>query len=276
MEGPGVLVAPGAYDAITARAVESAGFDAVYMTGAGTAATLGFPDYGLIGMTEMGENLGRISGAVTIPVVADADTGYGNELNVTRTVREYIARGAAGLHIEDQVFPKRCGHLSDKQVIPTADFVSKIEAAVAARERAGLVIIARTDARAVHGLAEAVDRANRALAAGADMAFVEAPLDLDEVRAVPAMVNGPCLLNMVHGGRTPLMAVEEAAGAGYRMVILPTLLLGAVVTAVEEALVALRRTGTAPEETAPLSIEELFARFGASEWDRVRSRFPGR
>jgi 2-methylisocitrate lyase-like PEP mutase family enzyme len=170
LAGEQIVVAPGAYDGMTAKVVERAGFPAVYMTGAGTAATLGFPDFGLITMTEMVANAATLARSVDIPVIADADTGYGNELNVTRTVREYEARGVAGLHIEDQVAPKRCGHLDGKEIIPAADYVAKIRAAVAARRDQDFLVIARTDARAVAGFDEAIQRANAALAAGAQHA----------------------------------------------------------------------------------------------------------
>src|SRR5438270_2020187 len=168
----GMVVAPGAYDCITARLIERAGFDAVYMTGAGTAATLGYPDFGLVTMSEMVANAGRIADAVGLPVIADADTGYGNELNVWRTVREYEARGVAGIHIEDQEFPKKCGHLEGKQVIPRESYIAKIRAAASARRSMDFLIIARTDSRAVAGFDEAIARAKAAIAAGADMAFV--------------------------------------------------------------------------------------------------------
>src|SRR5262245_52843965 len=163
LQSPGMLVAPGAYDAIGARLIEQAGFGAVYMTGAGTSAAHGFPDFGLLCMSEMVENAAVMARSVAIPLIADADTGYGNELNVTRTVREYEARGVAAIHIEDQVSPKRCGHLDGKEIIPTAEFVAKIRAAVAARRDPDFVIIARTDSRAVAGFDEAIARANDAL-----------------------------------------------------------------------------------------------------------------
>src|SRR5512140_3451944 len=153
---PEMVVAPGAYDAITARLIEQAGFSAVYMTGAGTAASRGFPDFGLVTMSEMVENAAVLARSVSIPLISDADTGYGNELNVTRTVREFEARNVAGIHIEDQMSPKRCGHLEGKEVIPTREYVSKIRAAVAARESADFLIIARTDSRAVLGIDEAI------------------------------------------------------------------------------------------------------------------------
>src|SRR5229473_4109704 len=193
----GLLIAPGAYDCISARTIEQAGFSAVYMTGAGTAATLGYPDYGLLTMSEMADNAGRLAAAVKIPVIADADTGYGNELNATRTVREYERRGVAGLHIEDQGFPKKCGHLDNKTIVSLDEYLAKIRAAVAAKRDPDFIVIARTDSRAVLGFEEAVRRANAALAAGADMAFVEAPQTLEEVAAVPRLVKGPCLLNVV-------------------------------------------------------------------------------
>src|SRR5579859_1649173 len=156
----GMIVAPGAYDCITARMIARAGFDCVYMTGAGTAATLGYPDFGLVTMSEMVDNAGRIAAAVDVPVIADADTGYGNELNVIRTVREYEQRGVAGIHIEDQGFPKKCGHLENKTIIPLDDYLAKIRAAVSARRDRDFMIIARTDARAVLGFDEALKRAN--------------------------------------------------------------------------------------------------------------------
>src|SRR5271163_1555712 len=170
----GMVVAPGAYDCITAKLIEQAGFPAVYMTGAGTAATLGYPDFGLVTMSEMVANAERIAAAVELPIIADADTGYGNELNTVRTVREYEAKGVAGIHIEDQGFPKKCGHLDDKEIVPREDWLAKIRAAAAARRSPDFTIIARTDSRAVIGFDEAIARVNAALAAGADMAFVEA------------------------------------------------------------------------------------------------------
>ena len=206
----GMVAAPGCYDCVGARAIERAGFDAVYMTGAGTAASLGYPDYGIVTMTEMAENAGRIARAIKMPVIADADTGYGNELNVIRTVREYEMRGVAGIHIEDQDFPKKCGHLEGKVIIPLDDYVAKIRAAVSAKTDPDFLIIARTDSRAVLGYEEAIRRANAAIEAGADMAFVEAPQTLEETANVPKLVKGPCLLNMVWRGKTPDLSIAEA------------------------------------------------------------------
>jgi 2-methylisocitrate lyase-like PEP mutase family enzyme len=268
-----MLVAPGAYDGIGARAVERAGFAAVYMTGAGTAAALGYPDYGLATMTEMVENAGRIAAAVSIPVIADADTGYGNELNVARTVREFERRGVAGIHLEDQVFPKRCGHLEEKRVIGAAEFFAKIRAAVGSRTDPSFVVIARTDARAVDGLGEAIQRANGALEAGADVAFVEAPETLDEIREIPKRVHGPCLLNYVLGDKTPAVDLDEVERCGYRMAIVPAALLVVSLLACEDALTELRATRRHPQPARPTSLQDAFRRFGADEWDALRRRF---
>jgi 2-methylisocitrate lyase-like PEP mutase family enzyme len=269
----GMVVAPGAYDCITARMVERAGFDCVYMTGAGTAATLGYPDFGLVTMSEMVANAGRITAAVGLPVIADADTGYGNELNVVRTVREYEKSGVAGIHIEDQGFPKKCGHLDDKQIVPREDWLAKIRAAAQSRRDPDFTVIARTDARAVAGFDEAIARANAALAAGADMVFVEAPQTREEVAAVPRLVGGPCLLNVVHGGKTPDLDLAEAEAMGYKLAILPGLLAKAVVGICEAMLSELKASGRHPVPVKEITVREMFQRFGADEWDALRDRF---
>ncbi|HJU20061.1 MAG TPA: isocitrate lyase/PEP mutase family protein [Stellaceae bacterium] len=269
----GMLTAPGAYDCITAKLIEKAGFAAVYMTGAGTAATLGYPDFGLVTMSEMVANARRIAAAVTVPVIADADTGYGNELNVVRTVREYEQSGVAGIHIEDQGFPKKCGHLDDKEIVAREDWLAKIRAAAAARKNADFLIIARTDARAVAGFDEAIARANAALAAGAEMVFVEAPQTLEEVAEVPRLVNGPCLLNVVYGGKTPEVGLDEAERMGYKLAILPGLLTKSVVGVCEQALGELQRLRRHPPPVREMTVREMFQRFGADEWDALRRRF---
>lgn len=268
---PGMLIAPGAYDGIGARLIEQAGFSAVYMTGAGTSLARGFPDFGLLDMGEMVANAGVMARSVSLPVIADADTGYGNELNVTRTVREYEARGVAGIHIEDQVSPKRCGHLDDKEVVSRDEFISKIRAAVAARRNPDFLLIARTDARAVLDLDEALWRANAALAAGADMAFVEAAQTLEEVAAIPKRVQGPCLLNVVPGGRTPIFDLREAEAMGYKLAILPGLMIKAAIEAGDAALAELRATHRAPAVSG--TVAQTFSRFGADEWNDLRRRF---
>jgi 2-methylisocitrate lyase-like PEP mutase family enzyme len=268
----GMTIAPGAYDCITATLIAQAGFPAVYMTGSGTAASHGYPDYGLVTMSEMVANAARIAGAVDLPVIADADTGYGNELNVVRTVREYERYGIAAIHIEDQVFPKKCGHLDNKEIIGLDDYVAKIRAASQARHSPDFVIIARTDARAVAGFDEAIARANAALAAGADVAFVEAPQSLDEVKAVPQRVAGPCLLNVVRRGKTPPVEFAAAAAMGYKLAIVPTLLFRGVIGLCENLLAQLK-TGVFPAPPTDLSPHEAFARFGADEWDELRRRY---
>jgi 2-methylisocitrate lyase-like PEP mutase family enzyme len=267
----GMITAPGAYDCITARMIQQAGFSAVYMTGAGTAAMLGYPDYGLVTMSEMVDNAGRIAAAVSVPVIADADTGYGNELNVVRTVREYEQRGVAGIHLEDQGFPKKCGHLENKVVVPLENYLAKIRAAVSARRDPDFLIIARTDARAVLGFEEAVRRANAALDAGADMAFVEAPESLEEVAAVPRLVRGPCMLNMVWRGKTPDVTLDDARAMGYKLAILPVLLFNAVIGVCDRMLDELKQNRRHPIPMADVAPKEFFRRMGAEEWDKVKS-----
>ena len=271
LAAPGLVVAPGAYDAIGARLVEQAGFSAVYMTGAGTSMARGYPDFGLLTQTEMVDNAAVMASAVGIPLVADADTGYGNELNITRTVREDEARGVAAIHLEDQVSPKRCGHLDGKEVVSRADFVSRIRAAVEARSSDRLLVIARTDARATHGLDEAIDRANAALDVGADIAFVEAPQTHHEAALVPERVRGACLLNIVAGGRTPVLDTAQAEAMGYKLALVPGLLVSAMIEAADAALNALRSTRIVP--AVGTSVGETFRRFGADDWDRLRRRF---
>lgn len=268
-----LTVAPGCYDAITARAIGRAGYPAVYMTGAGTAATNGFPDYGLLTMTEMVANAARIARSVSLPVIADADTGYGNELNVVRAVQEYARAGVAAIHIEDQTFPKRCGHLANKTIIPRDEYIPKIRAAADHRPDPDFIIIARTDARAVTGLDDAIDRANAALDAGADVAFVEAPQTVEELAEIPRRVRGPCLLNYAAGGRTPMVDLAEVERMGYRLAILPALLMNAALRACDDALAELRATGRHPMPDPPLRIVDFTRMAGGDEWDPVRDRY---
>jgi 2-methylisocitrate lyase-like PEP mutase family enzyme len=269
----GMVTAPGCFDCITARSIERAGFEAVYMTGAGTAATLGYPDYGLVTMSEMADNAGRIASAVKLPVIADADTAYGNELNAIRTVREYEKRGVAGIHIEDQDFPKKCGHLENKVIIALDDYVAKIRAAVSAKVDPNFLIIARTDSRAVLGYEEAIRRANAAIEAGADMAFVEAPQTLEETANVPKLVKGPCMLNMVWKGKTPDLSLEEAAKLDYAFMILPGVLTRTVVGACDAALAELKAKGRHPVPASDITPQQGFRLNGADEWDRYRTQF---
>lgn len=269
--GPSLVTAPGVYDGLTGRLVANAGFDVAYMTGAGTSLRKGYPDYGLLTMTEMVDNASDITAIDGLAVIADADTGYGNELNVTRTITEYERAGVAAIHIEDQGFPKRCGHLDDKEIIPLEDYIAKIKAAVAARTDPDFMLIARTDARAVIGMDEAVRRANAALEAGADIAFVEAPQTPDEVRNVPQAVNGPCLFNLVYGGKTPALELSEIDEMGFALAILPDVLMRSVVMTCETILEPLKASGTLPAADQGLPVRALFERMDSARWDALRT-----
>jgi carboxyvinyl-carboxyphosphonate phosphorylmutase len=240
------IVAPGAFDSLSARLVEEAGFPAVYMTGFGTSASLiGRPDVGLLTMTEMAGNAGRIAACVDIPVIADADTGYGNPLNVIRTVGAYEAAGVAGIHIEDQVAPKKCGHLEGKQVIPAEEMAQKIRAAVEARAQPEFVIIARTDARAVEGLEQALQRGRMYREAGADVLFIEALTSEAEAEAaVRAFPGVPLLFNWAEGGKSPPISLDRLRELGYRIVIFPLSTLLAATGAMRRILQEIARAGT--------------------------------
>jgi 2-methylisocitrate lyase-like PEP mutase family enzyme len=270
---PGIVIAPGAYDGLTAMLVAQAGFPAVYMTGAGTSMSHGYPDFGLLTASEMIANAARMARAIDVPLIADADTGYGNELNTFRTVQDYEAAGVAGIHIEDQVSPKRCGHLDDKEIVPREDWIAKLRAAAAARRKSDFLIIARTDSRAVAGFEEAVSRANEALENGADMAFVEAPQTVEELAAVPKLVRGPCLLNVVWGGKTPAIDLREAEVLGFKLAIVPGLLFKAVIGACDQALAALKETHAHPTALGGMTVRDGFNRVGAKEWEALRTRF---
>ncbi|MGE0420008.1 MAG: oxaloacetate decarboxylase [Acetobacteraceae bacterium] len=270
---PGMVIAPGAYDGLTAKLVAQAGFPAVYMTGAGTSVAHGYPDFGLLTGSEMVANAARMVRAVDVPVIADADTGYGNELNVVRTVEDYERAGVAGIHIEDQVSPKRCGHLDDKEIVPREDWIAKIRAAAYARRDRDFLVIARTDSRAVVGFEEAIARANAALEAGADMAFVEAPQTPEEIAAVPKLVKGPCLLNVVWGGKTPTLDLREAETLGFKLAIVPGLLFKAVIGACDAVLEELKTTHAHPVPRGNMTVKDAFNRVGAREWEVFRTRF---
>ena len=234
---PGIIMAPGAYDCITAKLIETAGFPAVYMTGAGTSvARLGYPDLALATMTEMLDNAGSIADAVDVPVIADADTGYGGVLNVRRTVRQYERSGVAALHIEDQDFPKRCGHLDDKRVIPVSDMVQKILAAVDARTDDDFTIIVRTDALAVTGWDDSMRRCEAYVKAGADVLFVEALRTPEEVERAGRALDVPLLYNYVETGKSPLLPAAELERLGFKIVIFPASALLTAVQAVRQVL----------------------------------------
>ena len=272
LAGPEPVLAPGAYDALSARLAEQAGFGAVYMTGFGASASLlGRPDVGLLSFAEMVDQARRIVQAVGVPVIADADDGYGNPLNVVRTVREYEAAGVAALHIEDQVAPKRCGHLAGKQVIPAGEMVEKVRAAVEARS--SLLVIARTDARAVEGLDAALERARAYRDAGADVLFVEAPEDEAEVEAVAAAFpDTPLLFNWADGGRTPPLGLDRIRSLGFSLVLFPLTTLFAATRAVQESLAALRTRGT-PDLDGALLFDEFTSLIGLPEFQRLEERY---
>jgi 2-methylisocitrate lyase-like PEP mutase family enzyme len=267
-----MVVAPGVYDGITAHLTQQAGFPAAYMTGAGTSAAHGYPDFGLITMSEMVANARRLCDVLSIPLISDIDTGYGNELNVYRTVQEFERAGVAAVHLEDQAFPKKCGHLENKEVIPLDDYVAKIRAAADARQSKDFAIIARTDSRAMLGFDEAIRRGNAALEAGADMVFVEAPQTLEEVTAVPKRIKGPCMLNIVLGGKTPIVDMATAEKLGFALTIVPGLLTRSVVEVCDAALRELRDTGL-PPANAMKPVRQFFNRFGADEWDKRRTAY---
>lgn len=215
-----ILVAPGAHDALSARLVEAAGFNAVYMTGYGASASLlGRPDVGLLTMTEMVNQAHRFASAVDIPVIADGDTGYGNAVNVERAVREYEAAGAAAIQLEDQVAPKKCGHMLGREIVSAEEMVGKIHAAVDARKDKDFVILARTDARTNFGIDEAIRRGHMYEEAGADVLFIESPENADEMRRITSSFKVPVLSNMLESGRTPLMTTQQLQEIGYNLVI---------------------------------------------------------
>jgi 2-methylisocitrate lyase-like PEP mutase family enzyme len=269
--GADLTVAPGVFDGISASLVARTGFDAAYLTGAGVSASgFGLPDIGLVTQTEMAERARVVTGVLgDIPLIADADTGYGAPLNVVRTVREYERAGVAALHIEDQAFPKRCGHLPDKELVDPREFLGKLKAALDTRDR--LLVIARTDARGPLGLDAAIERANAYAAAGADLIFVEAPRSVEEIERIAREVPGPLLINMVQGGLTPDTPATRLAELGYRIAIHPGAALGAGVAAMLYALASLR--GIDPTPLVPSGPAGFFDLLGMQEWAALGERY---
>jgi len=266
----GTVVMPGAFNAMSARLVEAAGFSAVYISGAGvTNALTGFPDIALLTLTEMAQQARYITNAVTLPCIADADTGYGDTLNVARAVREFEDAGLAGVHIEDQVSPKRCGHLDGKQVVPAGEMAAKIAAAVKARRDPDFLLIARTDARSVTSLDDALDRAHLYLDAGADAIFPEALATREEFAEFARRVDAPLLANMTEFGKSPLLTVEELSTLGYRIVIFPMTQFRVMMRAAETALRELRETGTQQGFTDGMQTRtELYQLIDYPAWQR--------
>ena len=256
---PRILVMPGVHDALGARIAEAAGFDAVTQGGySATATLLGAPDSSQLSLTEMASMYERLAEATSLPILADADTGFGNVTNVARTVRLYERAGVAGLFIEDQVFPKRCGHMAGKAVVPTAEWIAKLRSALDARTDPDFVVMARTDALAVHGVDEAIERAQIAREAGADLLFVEAPTDVGQMRRICREIPGPCLANNVEAGRSPVLPASELEAIGYAAVVFPVAATYAVARALRDLFATIRRSGTTADAQARLTTFDEF------------------
>ena len=277
LAGSDLLVAPGAYDALSARLIAQAGFPAVYMTGFGTAASvLGQPDVGLLTMSEMVARASALASVVgELPLIADADTGYGNPINVRRTIREYERAGVAGLHIEDQVWPKKCGHMEGKQVIPMDEMAQKVRAAVDARQDPDFVIIARTDANAVNGMEDALRRGRAYREAGADVIFIEAPRSIEELQAIAqAFPDTPLLFNWAESGKTPLLTLNEIHTLGFKLVIFPVSLLFAATRAMLELLEVLKQGETpAPFSSRMVTFSQFTQHIGLPEIQDLERRY---
>ena len=275
LQQPGIIMAPGAYDCLTARLIEAAGFPAIYMTGAGTSvARMGYPDLALTTMTEMLDNASQISSVVDIPVIADADTGYGGILNVRRTVRQYERSGVAALHLEDQEFPKRCGHLDDKKVIPTEDMVQKIHAAVDARTDDDFTIIVRTDSIAVTGWDDAMRRCEEYVRAGADVLFVEALRTPEQIEQAGRELDVPLLYNYVETGKSPLLSARDLERYGFKIVIYPASGILSAMYAVQQTLSTLREQGTTAHLLDRMaSLQDCFETVGLSDMLEEDARF---
>ena len=272
VEAPEIIVIPGVGDALGARLAEKAGFHAVFLSGyAASASLLAAPDVGLLTMTEMAECARRISDAVSIPVFADGDNGHGNATNTMRTMRQFERAGVAAIFFEDQVSPKRCGHMSGKHVIPADEMVAKIKGAVDARVDSDLMIMARTDALSVNGIDDAIERMHRYLEAGANWSFVESPTSVEQMQRITREISVPNMANMVAGGKTPILTAQELQEAGFAIAAHPTLLVYAMAHAAERALQHLRSTGTAGGFPDSMSFEEFNRMIGLDDLRRKES-----
>ncbi len=270
-----LLVAPGAFDGLSARLVEEAGFEAVYLSGGAVARSTGVPDIGLLTMSEVLERAAQVVSAVTLPVIADADTGYGNALNLVRAVREFERIGVAAIHIEDQVTPKRCGHLEGKEVVSLGEMGKKLEAAFASRTDPEFGIIARTDARAVHGLEDAIQRAKSFARLGADAIFVEAPESEAEMESIARSIpDVPLMVNMFKGGKTPFLPVARLEAMGFRIAIFPSETQRAAIYAMREALTLLKKEGsTEAMEDRLTTFQERDRIVGLKSWQQFEQRY---
>jgi 2-methylisocitrate lyase-like PEP mutase family enzyme len=274
LAGPGYVITPGAYDTLTARLVQLAGFESVYLTGGGYSRANGYPDVGLLTMTEVVQWIARTVDTVEIPVIADMDSGYGNAVNVVRSVREYEKTGVAAFHLEDQISPKKCGHYEGKQLVTKAEMVGKIKAAVDTRRDQDMVIIARTDARAVEGLQAALDRMNAYLEAGADVGFVEAPQNAQELAAIPKAFSKPALANIFEGGKTPPLPRRELEAMGYRIGIYPSQTHRAAIAAAKKVLAVLKRDGdTAAIESELATFMDREDAVNSAGWRAIEQRY---
>jgi 2-methylisocitrate lyase-like PEP mutase family enzyme len=270
-----LLVAPGCFDGLSARLVEEAGFEAAYLSGGAVARSMGIPDIGLVTMSESIERAVQVVAAIKIPIIADADTGYGNAVNLVRTVREFERAGVAAIHIEDQITPKRCGHLDGKEVIPLAEMEMKLEAALKARTDPDFCIIARTDARGVNGFDDAIQRARAFAKLGVDAIFVEAPQSEEELAEIPRRVPDiPLLVNVFKGGKTPMLPMERLEKMGYRIAIYPSETQRAAIHAMRNALATLKREGTTESIDASLTtFKERDRVVGLDDWQKIERQF---
>ena len=278
LASPGIVPAPGAYDCLSAAVIERAGFPVVYMTGAGTSISrTGYPDIGLTTMSEMVANAAAIARTVSVPVIADADTGYGDVLQVQRTIREYERAGVAGIHIEDQESPKRCGHLDDKRVVPQEEMVRKLHAALDAREDDDFTIIARCDALAVTGWDDALRRCEAYVEAGADVLFLEAIQTREQALDVTGRFDVPVLYNFVETGKSPLLPVAELEELGFKLVIFPISAMLAALRTMTDLMRELRETGTTAHLVADrmVSIQECFDTVGLTDMLALDAEYAG-
>lgn len=276
VNGKGYVIVPGAYDPLTARLVEIAGFEAVYLTGGGYSRANGLPDLGLFTMSENVEFISRAVDAVAIPVIADMDTGYGNALNVIRAMREFEKTGVAGFHLEDQISPKKCGHYEGKQLVSKTEMVGKIKAAVDTRSDADMVIIARTDSRAVEGFEAAIERMNAYLEAGADVGFVEAPQNTEEMAKIPRSIGKPALVNIFEGGKTPPLPAKQLEAMGFRIGIYPSQTHRAAIFAAQEVLAVLKRDGdTAAIERRLATFDDRERAVNTARWRELERKYMG-
>ncbi len=269
------VLVPGAANALTARIIEDIGFKAIYVTGAGVTNTfLGLPDIGLISMTELASHVSAIREVVSLPLIVDADTGFGNPLNVARTIRVLERSGANAIQLEDQEFPKRCGHFAGKSVIASAEMVQKIHSAVDARIDRDLVIIARTDAIAANGFDDAMERAAAYIEAGADMTFVEAPRTREQIAEIPKRLAAPQLINIVAGGLTPMIGIDELQGMGFSMILYANAALQASIAGMQKVLGHLKEHGSLDGVSAQLaSFEERQRLVGKSRFDALEKKY---